>query len=529
MKLYSLFLAAILSLAPSLTFAQKGLDAPMTKAVMNVYEDLLKEDPTDYETYYRRALEYYKHNQYNLALADINNALKYVPSSETLMRVEQITLRANIHQMMGDLNSALEDLNTAYALNPNSYLTIYQKANIEYQLGQYSEAKTDYQRMQRYNNRSQEALIGLARVAVKENNLGLANEYIDQAVAIAPSNSDIYVRRASVRLVMGNANGAVDDLILAISTDKNNTRALQELVKISDTNYAAVMTGLSNAIRQAPKVGMFYYIRAVIAESHYNYLAAITDYKKIINDNLYNYYGIYSSLADCYYALGNYHEALDNVDYALNGSSTNKDYLITKAKIQRALNNPESAIECTDKVLAKDPNCNDALIQKALAMVDLKKYSEATALLGEAALNDAENPYLFILRAWILDTYMEQKDNAKVFYNRVLDIENNNNIKSLRGFALLFTGKVDAANAWIEKMLAECKNSDGYEHYLGACFYAWSGNQAKALDCMNIALQNGYAHYHDWTKNTDGRINVEPIRNNPQFKELINRYSIIFN
>lgn len=528
MKLYTSFLVAILSLIPSLVWAQKGLDAPMTKAVMNVYEELLKEDPTDYETYYRRALEYYKHNQYNLALDDINNALKYVPTSETSMRVDQISLRANIYQMMGNLDSALEDLNTAYALNPDSYLIIYQKANIEYQLGKYSEAKADYQRMQRYNNRSQEALIGLARVAVKENNLGLANEYIDEAVAIAPSNSDVYVRRASVRMMMGNANGAVDDLILAISTDKNNTRALQEMVKISDTNYAAVMTGLSNAIRQAPKVGMFYYIRAFIAESHFNYIAAITDYKKIINENLYNYYGIYCSLANCYYALGNYQEALDNINYALNGSSTNKDYLITKAKIQRALNNPENAIECTNIALSKDPNNNDALIQKALALVDLKKYDDATALLGEAALNDAENAYIFILRAWILDTYMNQKENAKVFYDRVLDIDDNN-IKSLKGFALLFIGNIDVANAWIEKILTDCKNSDGYEHYLGACFYAWSGNHTKALDCMNTALQNGYAHYHDWTKNTDGRINVDPIRDNPQFKELLNRYSIIFN
>ena len=39
--------------------AQKGLDAPMTKAVMNVYKQLLAEDPSDYETYYRRACEYY--------------------------------------------------------------------------------------------------------------------------------------------------------------------------------------------------------------------------------------------------------------------------------------------------------------------------------------------------------------------------------------------------------------------------------------------------------------------------------------
>ena len=35
----------------SFASAQKGLDAPMTKAVMNVYKQLLADDPSDYETY----------------------------------------------------------------------------------------------------------------------------------------------------------------------------------------------------------------------------------------------------------------------------------------------------------------------------------------------------------------------------------------------------------------------------------------------------------------------------------------------
>lgn len=530
MRVKRLILSTIIASASICAFSQKGLDAPMTKAVMNVYQQLLEEDPTDYETYYRRACEYYKHNQYNLALSDINNALKYTPESETIMRIEQLTLRANIYQMTDCLEEALLDLNNAYALDPTSYVTLYQKANLEYQLGKYTDAKADFLRLQRINNRSQEALIGLARIAVKENNLGLANEYIDQAVAIAPSNSDIYVRRASVRMMMGNDNGAVDDLILAISTDKNNTKALQELVKLSDTNYSAVMTGLSNAIRQAPKVGMFYYIRAVIAQSHYRYLAALSDYHKIINEKLYNYAGIYKSISECYYALGKYEEALDNVNYALSASSANENYNVLKAEINRILGNSNDAILNADRVLEKNPNANDALIQKSLVLVDLKKYEEATALIGEASLNDADNAYYYMLRAWVLDTFMNQKTYANAFYQRVIDMETNaEKVESLKGFAFLFSGCIDEANAWMENILNHIVDSDGYEYYIGTCFYAWSGNHDNAFECMKLALENGYANYTDWTKNNDGRINVDPIRNDKRFNELLSQFSIIFN
>ncbi len=515
-------------LIPICAYSQKGLDAPMTKAVMNVYEKLLKENPSDYETYYRRAMEYYKHNVYSKALNDINSALKYTPVSEKALRGDQLMMRANIYQMTGKWQEALNDLNSALALDPTSYIILYQKANAEYNLGLYAEAKADFQRMQMLNNRSQEALIGLARIAVKENNYGLANDYCEQAVAIAPSQSEIYVRRASVRQMMGNDNGAVDDLILAISTENSNTKALQELVKLSNTNYSAVMTGLSNAIRQAPKVGMFYYIRAVIAESHYNYLAAITDYKKILYENLYNYAGIYGSLAKCYYALGNYEEALDNIDYALAASKNNKTFFATRAQILRAMDKADEAIEWADKALAKDDNYNDAIIVKALASIDIKQYETATSLLGEAAFNDAGNAYLYILRAWVLDQCMGQKSNANTFYNRVLDFPSDG-VKSLKGFASLALGKMADANSWMANILSNLKESDGYEYYIGTCFYAQTGNTAKALDCMEKALEKGYANYHNWTKNNDGNINVAPLRDNPRFKELLQQYSVIFN
>lgn len=517
---------ALLCISP-LIYAQKGLDAPMTKAVMNVYKQLLAEDPTDYETYYRRAFEYYKHSQYNLALNDINNAIKYAPLERTDTRIEQYTLRANIYIQMDSLDNALFDLNNAYALDPYDYLTLYQKANLEYQLGDYQSAKSGYTRMMKVNSRSTEALIGLARIAVKENNLGLANEYIDKAVALSPSDADIYVRRASVKTLMGNDNGAVDDLILAISTDNKNTKALQELVKIGNTNYSAVMTGLSNAIRQAPNVGMFYYIRAVIAEYHFNYIAAISDYKKILKENLYNYYGIYASLADCYYALGKYDEALDNIDFALAGSTKVKSYFVTKAKILRALNNNADALKNADNALELDPNYNEALKIKALVLNDSGKYNDATALLGEISLNDSRNAFAMIMRGWILEKEMKQPVYAKNFYQRAAELEDND-LMSLKGFAHLALGNNNEAIAWIESIVASTQQHDGKEYYYATCIYAWSGNFDKAIDYMTKALDKGYANYHDWTLTNDGNINVAPIRDLPQFSELLQKYSIIF-
>ena len=268
---------AFLAQAHNAIAQSQELSNPVTQAVLAVYADQLRENPQDYEVYLLRANEYYRHNEYIRALADVNKALEYIPESEKDARFRAYVLRAGINDQTKHLNEALNDYSSAFALDPTSPLVVHQKANTEYSLGRYEDAKEDYQRLQRINPRSPEAYIGLARVAVQQNNLGMANDYLAQAVNFDPNNAELYVRRASVRKQMGDHNGAVDDLILALSSDNKHTKALNELVDYGNTNYAATMNGLTSAISQAPTVGMFRYIRAVIAQAHYNYLAAIDD------------------------------------------------------------------------------------------------------------------------------------------------------------------------------------------------------------------------------------------------------------
>lgn len=533
MKIKSVILAAVIAAIPASSYAQSrntGMDSPITKAVMEVYRKQIEENPQNYETYFRRANEYYRHNDYIRALSDIDNAIRYTPHKESDMRFQEYTLRANIYTETKHYTDALADLNEALKIDPRSYVTIYQKANMDFELGNYAAAKEGYRQLQRINQRSQEALFGLARVAVKENNIGLADEYVEQAVAMNSASSDVYVRRASVYRLMGNISAAADDLILAISTDRHNNKALQELVNLSDTDYSTVISALSNAIRQAPRVGMFYYIRATIAQHHFKYSAAINDFNKIISERLYDYAGLYASLAECYYALGNFQEALHNIDYAIGSTRHNTDFYVIKARIKNAMGAYDAAMECADKVLGRNAKSLDAMEQKAFALIGLKKYQEASDVLGEMTLNDSENPYYVMLRAWMLAEYLHQPEAAASFYERVLDMDiPADNVKSLRGFALLYLGRNDEANRWMEDILRTSGDTDGEDQYYGACFYAQSGNIDKALESMEQSMQHGYSNYYNWKYNDYARINVAPLRQLPKFDELMKHFSILFN
>ena len=145
-------------------------------------------------------------------------------------------------------------------------------------------------------------------------------------------------------------------------------------------------------------------------------------------------------------------------------------------------------------------------------------------------MNNPEDAYLGVLRGWVLADYRNQAANAKRCYERVLDMDiPADNVNSFRGFALLALDRKAEGDKWMEQVLADSNDYDGEVNYYGACYYAQSGDIDKAFACMQSALEKGYANYHNWTKADDARVNVAPLRNDPRFTALLDKYSSIFN
>lgn len=520
------------ALTAGAAYAAAPTQADFNRAVMQAYEELLRENYKDYETLFRRANAYYNSGDYLKALDDLDSAVKYAPETDTDTRFAIYALRAECYRELHRYAQALPEANAALAIDPMSAPMLNLRGEIEYDLGQYAEAKADFSKLLRIQPRSQEAYFGLALVAAKESNHGLASEYMDKAVALTPGKSDVYVRRAQVKEQMGDYNGAVDDLLLAIATDGNDPQALPALVALADGNYSAVMAGLSGAIRKAPRQPLFYYLRASIAAAHFHYKAAIDDFNYIITEGLYDYSGLYCSLAECYYALGRYQTALDNIDTALSRYDEQDDvcrYFVVRAQIQRAMGDTDKALASAARALDFSPENPEAMVEKALILTDKKQAKEASTILGEVIMSRPYEPMNYMLRAWVLNDFLNQQKAAKGLYGRVIDLEldHSERVGSLLGFARLFDGKTAQAVAWIDAILAE-PDYDGKNHYYGACFYAWAGKSEKALDCMEASLKAGYANYHDWTANNDGRINVGPLRDTARFKTLMETYKSLF-
>ncbi len=227
--------------------------------------------------------------------------------------------------------------------------------------------------------------------------------------------------------------------------------------------------------------------------------------------------------------MGQYAEALDNVDRALQTIKNNAQYYILKSKALRALGRDDEAIEAAAAGHAVNMSSTDALVQMAKCYIDKGDYSQANALLGEATLTNADDPYVYLLRAHLLEKYLNQPVAANQFRQQATEIEifNDNNVKSLKGFALLESGDVARARAWIDNILAN-GDSDGLANYYAACLYSRIDDNDRALACAEESLKRGYANYFNWMLNADEPINVANLRDDLRFLNLIQRYSTLF-
>lgn len=537
--------------------AQKTIDNPMTQAMLDVYAKELEANPKDADIYLRRANEYYKFNQYLRALADVDKTIEYAPASNRDLRFQAHMLRADIYQMLNKHREALDDFTAALKLDPTSFMALYQKANEEYELGDYAAAKADYTRLRSTNPRSVEALTGLARVAVKENNLGLASEYMDGAVEMMSADSDIYIRRASVRRMQGNNTGAVEDLLMAISID-NNTRAFQELIDIANADYPAVITGLSTSISYAPQQGMLYYIRGFIAQAHDHYAAALADYRKLIDQNMYEYAGLYNSMAQCQLALCRYPQALDNVDSAISmDGGKNGEFFATKARILYAQGKYDEAMQALQDAASKGYSSVNAHELEALIDYAEGKYDMANEIFASMVIDQPDVMRNYIYRAWVLADGLKQPANAQSLYSRVVAMTADETpeaaqvadvarvsalsaIQTYRGFALLFSGEREGAVKWATDLQRDYRDTDGYLNFMVACLYAQasvadgvtpsekSDLAALAIKSLEKALQLGYGNLYEISTADTGRVSLAPLRSDSHFNALIARYAHLF-
>ena len=125
---------------------------------------------------------------------------------------------------------------------------------------------------------------------------------------------------------------------------------------------------------------------------------------------------------------------------------------------------------------------------------------------------------------------LKQQSDAIGFLSRCISLDyEDSDYNSYLGFALNLMGQNDQARVWIDNILeSRPADIDGRIHYIAAALYSQTGDIDKAFDCMQQALERGYANLYDWKHYDVANLSVAPLRNDPRFDEMLNNYDYLF-
>ena len=506
------------------------LSSDLVKAMMEVYEEQLKENPRDYVTFQRRANDYFNYGEMDKALDDITNAIKYFPRKEKIDLSQAYLLRAKIYADRKEYRHAFTDLNSALNLNPSLSMALKDRADLLYKMELYEDSKKDYNTLLRMDARNQEAYMGLARIEAREGNMVRAKDMLSVAVNLSPSSPDIYVRRAEIYDNMGLDDDAIADLLYAIILDDSNTNATQAIIKYCNSNYEVTMNGLNQAIARNPGAGMLYYLRAVVEKNNNRYSLSAKDWNTIIEKKYFYYHTLFYNRSLCYFHLAGYQYALDDILSAITMDAGNPLYYLHKSAVLRAMGNYKEAVAAAQTALEQDSSSADAAIELSRGMSALKNYDEARMCLNEAIANNAEHALGYLMRGYLTETQFKDKKSANLDYERVVSLDVNPvSVRNYKGFALARLGRTDEAAAWIDAILANhISNPSGEDYYYAACLYAQLGETQLALEHLEEAFKLGYGDFYNVRENNDPVVSLAPIRKNPRFEEILLKYKNIF-
>ena len=197
----------------------------------------------DAYAYWLRAKIYAKLHNYDSALNDIDNAIKYCPRKDKRMLFGIYENKAGIYRRMERFEDAIPFYKKAYQtakkIAPEVLPELLmQQAHSHYMLKDYDAADEIYRSLLQDEVARQSAMVGIARNMIERNDFQSAIDILKECEKYDDSYSDIYRFRMTAYATMGSVEEAIDDAIELFEKSQFTTTDLILPILARNTRYA---------------------------------------------------------------------------------------------------------------------------------------------------------------------------------------------------------------------------------------------------------------------------------------------------
>lgn len=259
------------------------------KEAIEDYDKALSMQPDNWDLNFKRALAQESIKDYDGAMASYSDIIKRQSSFDAAY-----IGRARLNLTLKDTISALDDINKAININPNSVNAYIIRADISInQQHNYKEALADMDKAIKLQPRQIGLFINRAFLRYKlDDYFGAMSDY-DYALQLDPLNITALFNRSVLRMEVRDYNNALDDLNQIIALNPTNYRALFNRASVHTQlrQYKQALADANSIISTFPDLASAYILRFDIrqkmedkqAKKDYDYAIKLAKQQKKID------------------------------------------------------------------------------------------------------------------------------------------------------------------------------------------------------------------------------------------------------
>jgi tetratricopeptide (TPR) repeat protein len=297
--------------------------------------------------------------------------------------------RAKSHSYLNDYASAIDDADSAIALNPESFDAHFDRASYFYVAGKYDTAAEGFGAAHALNTKDAGSIYWRGRSYEEQDKHDLAVVDYDRVLEIDPEYAEAYYQRSFILYRGGDADAGITDL--------------------------------NKAIELAPDSAVAYYYRGLM---HYYEQAndlALNDYDTALQKDP-GYARAFSARGDVFQAQGMLERAMLDYDESVRLDDDEAAYHFNRGTLRLIQGDYENAIADLDAAIERDAGEGAYYTQRCWTRVRLEQYVDA---LEDCALSDKVRPDNYDTNLLLGDIYyaLEQRDKAIERYQSALAID----------------------------------------------------------------------------------------------------------
>ena len=497
---------------------QRGLEAMQEEKVdeaLEYFNKDLQENPKNGYSYVWIAHIRLANEEYGKALTAADLAIKNLPKKDPEYVIFGYSTRASCYLCLEDTVKALVDYATAIKIKPDEPKLYDNRAQVYFEQGNYSLSDADYRKMIELLPGDVMGYMGLGRNALRQHRPDDAISQFNYALKLDENYSSGYSFRDEAELEKEMWNEATSDLLTAMKSDWDQ-KAVLHMSELKEPAFTLMVSKLKIQAAKEPNESTWPYLAAIMYSQNKDYKKAIELYKEANHKDASPV--IYRRISDCYSEIGDYEEALNNVNLAINMDTTDLSNMARKANILYEIGDVTSAIEVWDKVLAIQPEYAYGYYYRGWFKELSGDDDGAIEDLSMCIVLDPNESYALGTRG---DIYLKQgkKELAEADFRKVIELEDAPAKYNYIHYAYQGLGQYDKAIEAMDSIIARDEDRAG-SYYDASCLYARMGNKTKSLEYLKKAFDLGYRRFAHIERDDD----MDLIRNADEFKALIEKY-----